>query len=55
MIAKTAIVKTLQNFKLSPCEKTVNQIKFVPNSTNLSPGDVWLKLSSIHEGTDEKV
>lgn len=48
MQTKVGVVKLLLNFKISPCEKTINPMKFIANATFLSPvGGMWLKLEKI--------
>lgn len=49
MQSKVAIVKLLQNYELSTCDKTTIPMKFVPSSPFLAPvGGMWLELKKIN-------
>lgn len=48
MQSKIALVKLLQNFEFSPCDKTTIPMKFVAATPFLSPaGGMWLNLKKI--------
>lgn len=49
MQTKIALVKILQAYKLTACDKTTIPMKFVPTAAFQAPvGGMWLKVESLN-------